>query len=53
MTSTMAHEMREQPAAGADTLADLMPRRPEVVDLVGERGTLLFVGRGSSDNSAT
>lgn len=48
----MATEMAEQPEAIARTLAALRPLRPRIRELAQDRGQILFVARGSSDNAA-
>lgn len=52
MTSRMAAEIAEQPAAVAATLRDLTPRVVGLRRLVAER-RLIFFARGSSDSVAT
>lgn len=52
MTTAMAAEIAEQPAALARTLEALLLRREEVRRLAGERRHVLFVARGTSDNAA-
>jgi glutamine---fructose-6-phosphate transaminase (isomerizing) len=51
-TSMMAREIAEQPAAIEHTLSALMPLRPDLRTLMGERRHVLLVARGSSDNAA-
>ncbi len=53
MTTVMAGEIRQQPAALARTLAALRPLAGEVRDLARGRAQVLFAARGSSDNAAT
>ncbi len=48
----MAREIAEQPVALARTIDALRPLRPQIRELAGERRTVLFVARGSSDNAA-
>lgn len=51
MTTLMAAEIAEQPAALRRTLTSLLPRVPEIAALSkGHR--LMFIARGSSDNAA-
>lgn len=52
MSTIMAEEMAEQPAAIAATLEALRPLRARIAQLVGERRQILFLARGSSDNAA-
>jgi glutamine---fructose-6-phosphate transaminase (isomerizing) len=52
MQTIMAHEIAEQPAAIAATLAALRPLRPQIAELARDRQQILFVARGSSDNAA-
>jgi glutamine---fructose-6-phosphate transaminase (isomerizing) len=52
MTTRMAQEIAEQPAAVRRALAALLPLRPAVRDLAEGRRRVLFVARGSSDNAA-
>lgn len=52
MSSLMAQEMAEQPAAIARTLASLSPLRPDLARLARGRRHVLLVARGSSDNAA-
>ncbi|WP_310530097.1 SIS domain-containing protein, partial [Nocardioides sp.] len=52
MTSHMAREIAEQPAAARRTLDALLPLRPEIRALMGTRTRVLLVARGSSDNAA-
>jgi glucosamine--fructose-6-phosphate aminotransferase (isomerizing) len=52
MTTQMAREIAEQPAAAAATLEALLPLRPRLRELAGGRRRVLLVARGSSDNAA-
>ena len=52
MTTRMAQEIAEQPAAVRRTLDALLPLRPAVRELVGDRRRVLFAARGTSDNAA-
>ena len=53
MTSEMAREIAEQPAAARRTLDALLPLRDRVTALFHGRHRVLLVARGSSDNAAT
>lgn len=53
MTSQMAREITEQPAAVARTVAALQPLQPRLATAAEGRRHVLFVARGSSDNAAT
>ncbi|RNL81675.1 SIS domain-containing protein [Halostreptopolyspora alba] len=48
----MRSEIAEQPAALRRTLADLLPRTPEIAQLGRRTRHVLFIARGSSDNAA-
>jgi len=50
--SQMAREIAEQPAAVGRTLDSLIPLRPDLHSIFGDRRQVLFVARGSSDNAA-
>jgi glucosamine--fructose-6-phosphate aminotransferase (isomerizing) len=52
MSTQMAHEIAEQPAAVRRTLAALLPQREAIGDLARGRRRVLFAARGSSDNAA-
>ncbi|MBA3409591.1 MAG: SIS domain-containing protein [Geodermatophilaceae bacterium] len=52
MTTQMAREIGEQPAAVSRTLEALLPLRGELASLAARRSQVLFVARGSSDNAA-
>jgi len=52
MTSQMAREIAEQPAAISATLESLIPLRADMRRLASGRTQVLFVARGSSDNAA-
>jgi glucosamine--fructose-6-phosphate aminotransferase (isomerizing) len=52
MSTRMALEIAEQPAAVRRTLAALLPLRPPVAELFAGRRRVLFAARGSSDNAA-
>ena len=52
MSTRMAQEITEQPAAVRRTLDALLPLRPAVRELVGARRRVLFAARGTSDNAA-
>ena len=51
MTTTMAREIAEQPAALDATLTALLPLREELRRLDAGRREVLFVARGTSDNA--
>ena len=51
MTTTMASEIAEQPAALDATLTALLPLREELRRLDAGRREVLFVARGTSDNA--
>jgi len=51
MSTTMAREIAEQPAALAATLSALLPLREELRRLDAGRREVLFVARGTSDNA--
>lgn len=53
MTTQMAREIAEQPAAIARTLDALLPQREDLRRLTDGAREVLFVGRGTSDNAAT
>ncbi|HEY9293393.1 MAG TPA: SIS domain-containing protein [Microlunatus sp.] len=48
----MSIEISEQPEALEATLAQLLPQRHRIAQLVGNRKRVLLVARGSSDNAA-
>jgi glutamine---fructose-6-phosphate transaminase (isomerizing) len=50
--SLMRQEIGQQPAALRATIAALLPRRDEVSRLAEQTKTVLFIGRGTSDNAA-
>ena len=52
MTTQMAREIAEQPAAVRRTLAGLLPLRDRIGALAQGRRRVLLVARGSSDNAA-
>jgi glucosamine--fructose-6-phosphate aminotransferase (isomerizing) len=52
MSTQMAVEVAEQPAAVRRTLDALIPLRPVIRDLAAGRRHVLFTARGSSDNAA-
>jgi len=52
MSTQMAHEIAEQPAAVRRTLAALLPQREAIRGLARGRRRVLFAARGSSDNAA-
>jgi glucosamine--fructose-6-phosphate aminotransferase (isomerizing) len=52
MTSQMAREIAEQPAAVRRTFEALLPLRDDIRGLFDGRRRVLFVARGSSDNAA-
>ena len=52
MSTRMAAEVAEQPAAVRRTLAALTPLRPALRELAAGRKHVLFTARGSSDNAA-
>jgi glutamine---fructose-6-phosphate transaminase (isomerizing) len=52
VTSQMAREIAEQPAAIDRTLDALLPRRAELRDLARGARVVLFVARGTSDSAA-
>ncbi|MDQ4037623.1 MAG: SIS domain-containing protein [Actinomycetota bacterium] len=52
MSSQMAREIAEQPAAVSATLESLVPLRSDVRKLAAGRTQVLFAARGSSDNAA-
>jgi len=52
MSTQMAREIAEQPAAVHATLQGLVPMRAELREVAAGRTQVLFVARGSSDNAA-
>ncbi|MCR6493642.1 SIS domain-containing protein [Cellulomonas sp. P24] len=52
MTTQMAREIREQPAAVALTISSLLASAGSIRRLVAERRHVLLIGRGTSDNAA-
>ncbi|MGD7707517.1 SIS domain-containing protein [Microlunatus sp. Y2014] len=52
MTSQMAREIADQPAALSRTLERLLLLRPDIARLAKGRRWLMFIARGSSDNAA-
>jgi glucosamine--fructose-6-phosphate aminotransferase (isomerizing) len=52
MSSQMAREIAEQPAAVSATLDSLVPLRADLRKVAAGRNQVLFVARGSSDNAA-
>jgi glucosamine--fructose-6-phosphate aminotransferase (isomerizing) len=52
MTTQMAREVAEQPAAVRRTLEALLPHRDALRKLAQDRRRVLFAARGSSDNAA-
>jgi glucosamine--fructose-6-phosphate aminotransferase (isomerizing) len=53
MTTQMAREIAEQPAAVRGTLDALLPLRSRIREVAAGRWRVLFTARGSSDNAAT
>lgn len=53
MTTQMAREINEQPAAIARTIEALLPLRDDLRSLAASTREVLFVARGTSDNAAT
>jgi glutamine---fructose-6-phosphate transaminase (isomerizing) len=51
MSTRMAAEIVEQPEVLDRTLDDLLPLRPRLRELDGQRRDVLFVARGTSDNA--